>query len=101
MDSMAVDNADHLLAIVERHPQVRGLLWGHIHQEFDHTRRGVRFLGSPSTCIQFIPNKHGFGVDSAPPGYRWLILQPDGHIRTGIQRLASVPGQIDLASGGY
>ncbi len=101
MDSMTVDNADQLLAIVERHPQVRGLLWGHIHQEFDRTRQGVRFLGSPSTCIQFTPNKHGFGVDSTPPGYRWLALQPDGQIQTGVERLASLPGQINFASGGY
>jgi Icc protein len=101
MDSMAVDNADQLLAIVESHPQVRGLLWGHIHQEFDLTRRGVRFLGSPSTCIQFTPNKHGFGVDSTPPGYRWLVLQPDGQIQTGVARLDSLPGQVNLASAGY
>ena len=98
---MAVDNAERLLAIVRRNPQVRGLLWGHIHQEFDRTLQGVRFLGSPSTCIQFTPKKHGFGLDSAPPGYRWLILQPDGQIQTGVQRLANLPGQIDLASGGY
>lgn len=101
MDSMAVDNADQLLAIVARYPRVRALLWGHIHQEFDYTEQGVRFLGSPSTCIQFTPKKEDFGVNSSPPGYRWLVLEPNGELRTGIQRLDRLPGRIDLNSGGY
>jgi Icc protein len=98
---MLVDNASELLALTARHPQVRSILWGHIHQEFDRALNGIRYLGTPSTCIQFTPKKIGFGVDGTPPGYRWLALLPNGEIKTGVERLAQMPGQIDLASGGY
>jgi Icc protein len=101
LDSMAVDNADEFFAIIDRHPQVRGILWGHVHQQFDHTRKGVRLMASPSTCIQFLPGSAAFAVDEAAPGYRWLSLFEDGRIETGAERLAEVPGAVDLASTGY
>jgi Icc protein len=101
LDSMAVDNADEFFAIIDRHPQVRGILWGHVHQQFDRMRKGVRLMASPSTCVQFLPNSATFALDDAAPGYRWLSLYEDGRIETGVERLAGVPGAVDLASAGY
>jgi Icc protein len=101
LDTMAVDNADEFFSIIDRHPQVRGILWGHVHQEFDTMRSDVRLMASPSTCIQFLPGSGNFAVDAAAPGYRWLSLYPDGRIETGILRLSEVPGSVDLASAGY
>ncbi|MGD2081573.1 MAG: 3',5'-cyclic-AMP phosphodiesterase [Chromatiales bacterium] len=101
MDTMAVDNADAFFAIIDRHPGVRGILWGHVHQTFESRRNGVRLLGSPSTCIQFAPGTDGFGVDTEPPGYRWLLLHADGTIETGVERLPALPAGIQIQSGGY
>ncbi len=101
LDTMAVDNAQEFFAIIDRHPQVRGILWGHVHQELDRMRNNVRLMSSPSTCVQFLPGSAEFAVDTRPPGYRWLTLQPDGEIETGVNRLAEIPGKIDMAAGSY
>ncbi len=101
LDTMTIDNAGEFFSIIDRHQQVRGILWGHVHQEFDQLRNNVRLMASPSTCIQFLPGSDEFAVDTAPPGYRWLSLHADGRIETGIQRLAEIPGALDLASAGY
>ncbi|MEZ5543221.1 MAG: 3',5'-cyclic-AMP phosphodiesterase [Pseudomonadota bacterium] len=101
LDTMAVDNPADFFAIIDRHPQVRAILWGHVHQELQSRRGDVLLLSTPSTCIQFLPGSTRFAVDTAPPGYRWLELQPDGRIVTGIERIGAIPGQIDLAAGGY
>ncbi len=101
LDTMALDNPERFFDIIDRHPQVRGILWGHIHQEFETERKGVRLIASPSTCIQFAPGQDKFGVDPLPPGFRWLALLPDGQIRTGVERLAALPMEIDLRSAGY
>ena len=61
----------------------------------------VRLMSSPSTCIQFLPHSKGFAIDTATPGYRWLELYPDGRIETGVERIADLPGEIDMASCGY
>ena len=98
---MAVDNAAELFAIIENHPQVRGILWGHVHQEFDGMYRGIKLMSSPSTCIQFLPGSKDFAVDTATPGYRWLEFHPDGHIETGVERIDILSGEIELASNGY
>jgi len=101
MDEMAVDNADELLALVESHQRVRGVIWGHIHQRFEQSLNGSLFLGTPSTCIQFNPSQADFGLSHDPPGYRWLALLPNGEIRTGLHRLPALPEGLDMTSAGY
>jgi Icc protein len=87
MDAMALDNADELFNVLDRHDLVRAIIWGHIHQEFSSFRRGVRLLGSPSTCVQFRPKSDGYVKDTLSAGYRWLVLREDGKVRSGIKRL--------------
>ena len=77
------------------------LLFGHIHQAYNAERKGVALLGAPSTCIQFLPESQGFALDPATPGFRWLDLYPDGHIDTGIERIAAYPDPLDLSGTGY
>ncbi|HYQ72745.1 MAG TPA: 3',5'-cyclic-AMP phosphodiesterase [Gammaproteobacteria bacterium] len=101
LDTMAVDNPDAFFNITDRHQQVRGILWGHVHQQYDGMRNDVRLMSTPSTCIQFLPRSKDFALDPAPPGYRWLDLHPDGRIETAIVRIEAATGKVDMASNGY
>jgi 3',5'-cyclic-AMP phosphodiesterase len=87
MDAIALRNADVVLEIIDRHPQVKVVLSGHIHQEFSAQRGNTQFLGSPSTCIQLKPNEATIIVDTLPPGFRLFDLRPDGSFTTSIQWL--------------
>ena len=87
MDAIGLDNREDLWRVIADFPQVRGVLWGHIHQEYDATRDGVRLLGCPATCAQFLPNSDSCILDSRPPGYRRLLLHADGRIDTSVRRL--------------
>ena len=84
LDRVGLSNAARLAEIVERHQNVRGLLWGHVHQASDRGHGGVRLMSTPSTCAQFLPNSEDFAVDSRPPAFRWLELKPDGGISTRV-----------------
>lgn len=101
IDTMELDNADEFFAIIDSHPQVRGILWGHVHQSYESERKGTALLSTLSTCFQFIPKKDGFGIDEEPPGCRWLALLPDGTIKTGILQIDTIPDSIDRSSTGY
>lgn len=93
LDTMQLENAEALFEVVDKHPQVRAVLWGHVHQHFDDRRGHVRLLATPATTRQFLPGSDEFALDSVPPGYRWLDLFPDGTIETGIERVP-VPDPI-------
>ena len=84
LDGVALHNPDDFLEIVDNCPQVRGILWGHVHQASDRRRDGVRLLSTPSTCSQFLPNSDDFVVDSRGPGFRWLNLRSNGSIETEV-----------------
>jgi len=84
LDGVGLRDAEQFLSIIEANANVRGILWGHVHQASDRTRGDVRFLSAPSTCSQFLPGSDFFAIDSRPPGMRWLRLHEDGTIDTQI-----------------
>jgi len=87
LDSVGLQNADDFFAITDRHPQLRAIAWGHVHQSYDSRRKGVRLLAVPSTCAQFLPHSDQFAVDPSPPGYRRMTLRSDGTIDTEVVRV--------------
>lgn len=101
LDTMAVDNPQPFFDVIDKHPQVRAIIWGHVHQTFEQQRNDLLLLAAPSTCVQFLPESETFSVDMIPPGYRWLELYPDGTLRTEVERLPEIPGTIDLTARGY
>ena len=101
LDTMMVENREAFWAIIDRFPNVRGILFGHVHQQFDSMRNGIPVMATPSTSIQFAPKRVDFGLDAIPPGYRWLALLPDGTIRTGVERLTDAPEGLELDIWGY
>ncbi|AZE70776.1 3',5'-cyclic-nucleotide phosphodiesterase [Pseudomonas synxantha] len=101
MEAIGLRNPEALFAVLDRFPQARALLWGHVHQEIDRERNGLRLLASPSTCIQFAPGSEDFQVSEQAPGYRWLRLHADGRLETGVERLRDFAFTVDYGSNGY
>ena len=101
LDEQMVADADRLLARIDSAPSVRGVLWGHVHQELAEQRGDVLLMSSPSTCVQFAPGQKLFKADDLAPGYRWLRLHPDGRIETAVSRVEGITFSVDLESSGY
>jgi len=101
LDQHSLRNAAELDNVLQRFPQVRTLLCGHIHQELDLDWNGRRLLATPSTCVQFKPHCANFTLDTIAPGWRWLELHADGTLTTEVCRLAGAQFRPDTASEGY
>jgi Icc protein len=89
LDGVGLQNAAELLEVLDRHPQARCVLSGHVHQEVDVLHRRVRVLTTPSTCAQFLPRTDNCVMDQRPPAYRRLGLQADGRVDTSVTWLES------------
>jgi len=100
LDSSTLQNCEELLQVIDRHSQVRLVVFGHIHQQFERSRRGVSYLGCPSTCFQFLPESEKFALDKTEPGFRLINLYPDGRFDTKLERVI-YPHQVDTALTGY
>jgi 3',5'-cyclic-AMP phosphodiesterase len=88
MDQIRLENSDELFEIIDRFPHVKLVLFGHIHHAFEQLRRSVRYVGTPSTCVQLEPLSDVFTIDDRPPGFRLLRLYPDGQYETEVRRVA-------------
>ncbi|MGH3119208.1 MAG: 3',5'-cyclic-AMP phosphodiesterase, partial [Gaiellales bacterium] len=88
LDTMCLDDAEAFFEVIDRHPNVRAVVFGHIHQTYDEARATLRLLGTPSTCAQFTPRTEHHVKDVQPAGYRWFLLRSDGDWETGVERLS-------------
>ena len=86
IDRYALERAEAFWSVVDRYPQVRGVAWGHVHQDFDTQRGELRLLGAPSSVANSLPEREAFTLDLAGPACRWLELGAEGAIETGLLR---------------
>ncbi|WOT04627.1 3',5'-cyclic-AMP phosphodiesterase [Shewanella youngdeokensis] len=105
LDQHCMDNGSEFIQQVSNYPQVKGLLWGHIHQSVDTIHTGpngpIKLMATPSTCIQFKPKSSYFALDALQPGYRLLELKSDGSILTNVYRIPGEKFSPDNEAGGY
>lgn len=88
IDRYALAQAQHLWDVLDREPRLRGVAWGHIHQDFTALRGKVRLFGAPSTVANSIPGQEKFTLDTGGPACRWFRLQADGKIDTGVLKVS-------------
>ena len=89
LDTQIVANASDFFAILNEHPQVRAVIWGHIHQVYTGHYNHYSLLAAPATSCQFTPNSERPSIQQdVLPGYRWFRLYPDGRLETGIERVS-------------
>lgn len=101
LDQHQLKNADEFWSLIEGLPQVKAVLCGHVHQDFDQNYRGVRVMTTPSTCIQFKMDSDEFALDNLQPGWRTLRLKSNGELETQVYRLQYTHYLPCLESTGY
>ncbi|MEH6561547.1 MAG: 3',5'-cyclic-AMP phosphodiesterase [Marinobacter sp.] len=101
MTDIGLRNRADFWQVIDRFPQVKIVLWGHIHQTHEQQRNGVQLLATPSTCIQFTSGSRKFSVEDLAPGYRWFELQASGNFTTEVCRALDFEFDIDQNSSGY
>lgn len=98
LDAIGLANADEFWRIVDAHRNVRAVVWGHVHQEFEGERGRVRLFATPSTCAQFEPKSERYAIDTRPPAFRSFRLEPDGRLESRVHWLAA-SGALHAAAG--
>lgn len=101
MQDIGLRNRDAFWQVIDRFPQVKVVLWGHIHQNLEQQRKGVHLMATPSTCIQFTSGSRDFSVEEQAPGYRWFELQASGSFTTEVRRALDFEFELELNSSGY
>jgi Icc protein len=97
LDTVGLTDPESFWRVIDAHPHVRAVVWGHVHQAYDGQRGDVRLFATPSTGAQFLPKSDRYAVDSRPPAYRSFDLHGDGRIDTAVHWVESLPLQQALA----
>ncbi|HIA00573.1 MAG TPA: hypothetical protein EYN66_01445 [Myxococcales bacterium] len=78
LDEMGLENADDFWSIIDQYPQVRAVVWGHIHHAFEANRDDVLLWGGPASSVQFVPEL------SARAAFRLIDCYADGTLHSDI-----------------
>ncbi len=89
MDKHEWVNREAFTQLVESFPQVKVVIYGHIHTEIETNQNGVLYLACPSTCWQWAITK-SFGLTEAMPGFRVMDLHENGEISHQVKHLIEV-----------
>ncbi len=85
IDEIGLQNKDQFLSLILDKPNVKAVVWGHVHHESETTLGSIQFLSTPSTCYQFQENKQI--VSKNKPGYRKINLFKSGRLTTSVVRV--------------
>ena len=84
IDKYRLLDPEDFLSLIDQHPNVRAVVWGHIHQVFETDRNGTAMLGGPSSAINGKKLAQRFTPDTTGPACRWLELREDKTLLSGI-----------------
>jgi Icc protein len=87
LDEHRISNHQKLHSLLVANGNVKAVITGHVHQQYETEWEGIRVYSTPSTCFQFAEHSDQFALSDKPPAYRWLELHSNGHIDTGINRV--------------
>jgi Icc protein len=73
--------------LVERFEQIKLVVCGHVHQDYQTELFQATVVTTPSTSVQFKMNSDEFATDDLPPGFRILDLYDDGTFDMNVIRV--------------
>ncbi|ABG38963.1 metallophosphoesterase [Paraglaciecola sp. T6c] len=86
MDNHPWRNRDEFIQNVEQQPQIKAVIYGHIHQASETRSQDCVFMSAPSTCWQWANSKE-FSASGEAPGYRVIELADNGQVDSHIIRI--------------
>lgn len=101
MDTMRIQNSAAFLALIKKHPQVKAVTCGHVHQTFTKHEGQIALFAAPASCFQFTPHSSEFSIDDTPPGYRVFRLYGDGRLQSEVFRLPIKMTDLDRNAREY
>jgi Icc protein len=101
LDQIGLKNSEDFKKLLTNYPQVKGVVWGHVHQETEQIVNGIQWIATPSSCVQFMPGSEDFSAGSEAPGYRYLNLYSDGRIESIVHRIDNLEFTVDYSIKGY
>lgn len=102
LDQHILKNSVELENIIQSYPMIKGLGWGHIHQQKDLKWHNCTAFSTPSTCVQFKPECYEFHLsDKEAPGWREITLNSNGTLSTEVYRIRNNLFLPDMSKNGY
>jgi Icc protein len=79
-------NRQDFVDLVAATPQIKGVIYGHIHHASEQQQGECLFMSCPSTCWQWA-TQESFAASEESPGFRLIELKTNGQLSSQIIRI--------------
>ena len=86
IDVLGLKNRKDFWQVVSRHSNVKGILFGHVHQVVRMTLNNIFLTSPPATCMQWVPLSKDFAFTTKHIGYQIIKLNETGEISQKVVR---------------
>lgn len=90
-DPIMLGDAEAFWKMIRRFTHVRGVICGHVHQQWDWIQDGVKVMATPSTSAQFKKRCDDMTIEDETslmsPAYRLIQLDKSGEILSQVKHL--------------
>jgi len=86
MDKHEWTNRQEFVDLVAAAPQIKGVIYGHIHHASEQQRGECLYMSCPSSCWQWAVQSN-FSSSEASPGFRLIELKPSGELSSQVIRV--------------
>ncbi len=88
IDKHILDNGAQLLELINsEHHNVKAVVHGHAHNNYELNYEGVQILGTPATSIQFTKHTRDWQQQQLGPAYRTVLIDESGTLTTQVKWL--------------
>jgi Icc protein len=87
VDKLALLSFIPFANLVERFEQIKLVVCGHVHQDYQTELFQATVVTTPSTSVQFKTNSKEFATEDLPPGFRIIDLHADGTVEMSVIRV--------------
>ena len=101
LDQHCLKNSSQLLKEIADCQRIKGIGYGHIHQNSEIQHLDCLFFATLSTCFQFKASCSTFTLENKQPGWRMISLYSDGSIMTEVQCLKTMLVTPTMTVTGY
>jgi Icc protein len=101
LDRQQIDNQQQLYQLLQSQSNIKAVVTGHVHQQFEGYWGNLPIYCTPSSCVQFKQQSFDFALSEQPPAYRWFNLHDDGSLETDVTFVENFTPRPDPNSASY
>ena len=100
LNQHSLRNKEQFINFLSDYKNIKGVFYGHVHQQTAYKKNDINFFATPSTCFGFAKDSKDFSLSLEKPSYRVIEIKNNKFV-TSVHEVKSFTNSPKIDSQGY